>query len=299
MGTLRRALVVAAAVLLTSASVVRAETVRVVSFNLFHGGPTSGWFGDGHRLEERLDLVRAELRTLAPDVIGLQEASAAWGRGDIAARLAGALGLHHVFGPATTRVFGHEGLGRLVTTLINFTEGPAILSRYPIVARAVYELPRCARRLDPRVLVHAELRAPWGPLHAFSVHTSHDACQVRRVVELVRRHARGGPAVLMGDFNHGERSAVIAAVTGEAGFIDAFRASASATDGATVWQRPGAPAPTVTRRADYVFVLPGGGVSPSIRASRVVLNEPRRLTDGTTLWPSDHYGVLADLEVGP
>jgi endonuclease/exonuclease/phosphatase family metal-dependent hydrolase len=55
----------------------------------------------------------------------------------------------------------------------------------------------------------------------------------------------------------------------------------------------------VTRRADYVFVHPGAAGSLTVRDSRVVLNEPRRLADGEVLWPSDHYGVLAELEIEP
>jgi hypothetical protein len=31
----------------------------------------------------------------------------------------------------------------------------------------------------------------------------------------------------------------------------------------------------------------------------VVVDQPGRLPDGTALWPSDHYGVLADLAVFP
>jgi endonuclease/exonuclease/phosphatase family metal-dependent hydrolase len=288
---------VAAALFLGCAPAVHADTMRVVSFNLFHGGPASGWFGDGQDLEQRFEMALAELRTLEPAVVGLQEASVAVGRGSVAGRLADALGLHHVFAPATTRVFGIETIGRLVTTLINFREGPAILTRYPIVAHAVYALPRCAKLLDPRVLLHAELRTPWGPLHAFSVHTSHDACQVERAVELVRERAGGAPAILMGDFNHGEQSTVIAALTRSAGFIDAFRAVRPGAPGATVWQRPGAPDSTVTRRADYVFVHPGATVALAVRDSRVVLDQPRRLAGGQLIWPSDHYGVLAELEI--
>jgi hypothetical protein len=34
-----------------------------------------------------------------------------------------------------------------------------------------------------------------------------------------------------------------------------------------------------------------------VAASRIVLDTPHRLPDGSTLWPSDHYGVLADLIV--
>jgi hypothetical protein len=34
-----------------------------------------------------------------------------------------------------------------------------------------------------------------------------------------------------------------------------------------------------------------------VRASRVVLDTPGRLANGGVLWPSDHYGVLADLDL--
>ncbi len=66
--------------------------------------------------------------------------------------------------------------------------------------------------------------------------------------------------------------------------------------GLTVWQQVDAPAPTVNRRGDYLFVIPGVEVPGSVLWSRVVLNAPRRLPDGTTLWTSDHYRVLAELE---
>jgi len=34
-------------------------------------------------------------------------------------------------------------------------------------------------------------------------------------------------------------------------------------------------------------------------SSRIVLNEPERGVNGAALWPSDHYGVLVDLELTP
>jgi hypothetical protein len=41
--------------------------------------------------------------------------------------------------------------------------------------------------------------------------------------------------------------------------------------------------------------VPGLEVRADVRRSRVVLDVPHRLPDGRTLWPSDHYGVLAEL----
>ena len=267
--------------------------LRVVTFNMFHGGPSSGLLGDGDALEERLAMVTAELRRLAPDVIALQEASVGWGRGNVAARLAAALGMEHVHASATVRIFPLPLVNQILVRLMNFAEGPAVLSRFPITASAVYDLPRCAKRLDPRVLVRADLRTPWGEIAAFSTHVSRDDCQVTRVAEIVREHAAARPAVLMGDFNASETAAALKAL---GGFVDVFRAANPRAAGPTVWQRPWAPEATAQRRVDYIFVagVPGRDVACG---SRVVLDQPRRQPDGRTLWPSDHYGVLADVRL--
>jgi endonuclease/exonuclease/phosphatase family metal-dependent hydrolase len=269
--------------------------LRVVSFNLLHGGPRSGLFGDGGALEERLELVTAELRALRPDIVGLQEASAGWGRGNVAARLAESLGMSHVYASATTRVFPVRLLGHVIVRAINFDEGPAVLSRFPIVGSEVFDLPRCVKRLDPRVLLRADVRTPLGDVAVFSTHISRDDCQLARVAEIVRAHARTGPALLMGDLNAGERLAGIGGLSGDGGFVDAFRAANPTDPGLTVWQRPGASEPTVHRRVDYIFVA--GARPDAVCASRVVLDRPRRYADGRTLWPSDHYGVLAELRL--
>jgi hypothetical protein len=63
-----------------------------------------------------------------------------------------------------------------------------------------------------------------------------------------------------------------------------------------VWQNPDAPTRTVTRRVDFIFLVANGAPAARVRGSRVVLDTPGRLADGTTLWPSDHYGVLAEIE---
>jgi hypothetical protein len=66
-----------------------------------------------------------------------------------------------------------------------------------------------------------------------------------------------------------------------------------------VWQQVEAPDSTVFRRVDYVLLLPGTEVPGTVVRSSVVLDRPRRLPDGRVLWPSDHYGVLAEIDVFP
>ena len=273
--------------------------VKFVSFNLFHGGAFSSLWGDAHDLDRRLKMVAEELRDLEADVIGLQEASTGRKRGKVAARLAAELGFHYAYTSANPRLFGSDGVSRAVASLLDFTEGPAIVSRFPVGTRAVYELPRCGKLVETRRLLSATLETPWGPARAFSAHTLGDPCQTRPVAELVRDVRGPFPAVLMGDFNAVEDSPAIAAFTRDAGFIDAFRAANPSQPGLTVWQRIEEAVPTVRRRVDYIFVVPGAAVEGKVLSSRLVLNAPRSVPGGKTLWPSDHYGVVAELAIFP
>ncbi|HEU4371108.1 MAG TPA: endonuclease/exonuclease/phosphatase family protein [Methylomirabilota bacterium] len=269
--------------------------LRFVTFNVLHGGPWSGFTGDDDHLEARLAMIIAELRALDPDVVALQESPVTRRRGDVAARIAAALGFHHVHARATERVFPLRFLGRLVTGVLGFVEGPAVLSRFPIVATGIHDLPRCRRWLDPRVALRADVLTPAGLVAVFSTHTSRDDCQTRHVAELARA-IDGRPAVVMGDLNTGEGAPGLGTFL-DHGFVDLFRAANPGGSGSTVWQRIREPAPTVFRRVDYVLLRVGDGLGADVVASRVVLNTPGRNAEGGVLWPSDHYGVLAEVRL--
>ena len=64
-----------------------------------------------------------------------------------------------------------------------------------------------------------------------------------------------------------------------------------------MWQRIEVERPTASRRVDFIFVLNGLESMTGVRSSRVVLDRPGRLPDGAPLWPSDHYGVFAEIEI--
>ena len=49
--------------------------MRVVSFNLYHGGVTSVRWGDGDLIERRLTMVATQLQQIGADVVGVQELS--------------------------------------------------------------------------------------------------------------------------------------------------------------------------------------------------------------------------------
>jgi endonuclease/exonuclease/phosphatase family metal-dependent hydrolase len=274
--------------------------LRVITYNLLPGGPASGFMDDDTHLEARLEMAIRELAALEPDIVALQEASQSRRHGNVPERIARRLGMQVIFAPATERLFGFWPLDQLIVGLMGFKEGSAILSRFPIVASEVYDLPRCRRWLDPRILLRAELSTPAGPLQIFSTHTARgDECQIQRVGELVREHRGTGPALLMGDFNTPETSRVVAALREEASFVDAFRSANPDATGATVWQRIEVERRTASRRVDFIFVLNGLESMTGVRSSRVVLDRPGRLPDGAPLWPSDHYGVFAEIEIAP
>jgi endonuclease/exonuclease/phosphatase family metal-dependent hydrolase len=273
--------------------------LRFVTLNVLHGGPLSGWTGNDSHLEARLDLVSDALLALAPDVVALQEASWSTRRGEVASRLAGRLGMNHVYAPASMRLFDSAWVNRWAAGFLDFSEGPAILSRFRILRSETHRLPQCGRRMEPRVLLFAELDTPAGRLPVFSTHTRGNPCHTRTVAALVLERRGDLPGVLMGDLNAVESSEAMTALTREAGFVDAFRARHPVGAGATVWQPVTAPERRAFRRVDYVLVVPGRAFPGAVMDSRVVVDAPGRLPDGTTLWPSDHYGVLADLAVAP
>ena len=275
--------------------------LHVLTYNLLHDGGWSGFFESGTHLEERLVMTIQELQRLQPDVIALQEASDSRKHGNVPQRIADALGYHMVFEPATQHISGIGLLDRLITAAIGFKEGPAIVSRYPIVTSEVYDLPRCQRRLDPRILLRAEINAPDGPVQVFSAHTSKgDDCQLQRVGELVREHQGTGRTILMGDLNTGEQSPVLTEWQKEPGFIDVFRAANPGVAGGTVWQNIFVEWPTADRRVDFIFLLAGPtGNSPVVHSSRLAFDQPGRLPNGDALWSSDHRGVYAEIEFPP
>ncbi|MDH5740883.1 MAG: endonuclease/exonuclease/phosphatase family protein, partial [Nitrospira sp.] len=242
-----------------------------------------------------------ELQRLQPDVIALQEASDSRKHGNVPQRIAEALGYQMVFEPATQHISGIGFLDQLITSVIGFKEGPAILSRYPIVASEVYDLPRCQRRMDPRILLRAEINAPDGPIQVFSAHTAKgDECQLTRVGELFREHRGTGRAILMGDLNTGEESSVLTEWQNEPGLIDAFRVANPRMTGGTVWQNIHVEWPTADRRVDFIFLFQGETSNgPFVHSSRLAFDQPGRLPNGDALWPSDHRGVYAEIELAP
>jgi endonuclease/exonuclease/phosphatase family metal-dependent hydrolase len=261
--------------------------LRIVTINVLHGGMTSELAGDGEHLEERLAMITRELRALDADVVGIQEASRGRHRGDVAARLAAALGFPHAFAPATHR-------WPLAAWVLGLEEGPAVLSRFAIAASRTWPIDGCGGAYR-RMLVCADIATPGGPIEACSTHLEGTDCQAEAVAEILRDRRSTAPLVLMGDLNATESSKGIRDLIGRLGLIDTFRAANPGSPGFTVWQPVWLERPVASRRVDYILVGPGASRSARVVESRVVFDQQSR-TDGV-LWPSDHHGVLSDVEI--
>lgn len=275
--------------LLAPAAAAEPRPFRVVSFNLYHGGVGSVRWGDGDLLEQRLAMTIQQLGQIAPDAVGLQEASSGRDRGDVAARLAAALGWHHVRAPASWR-----WAPWLVGAALGFDEGPAVASRYPILAWDAREIGPCELGYR-RMLVCARLAAPTGPLDLCSAHTARNACEHRKLAAALRARDPALPLVVTGDLNATPDAPSIRRLLRKTGLTDAFAAANPGAPGPTVWQPPRESRPVARRRVDYVLARPAASGTLRVAASWVVLRVPGRGPDGRMLWPSDHHGVLAEL----
>lgn len=256
-------------------------------------------------MAERLPLIRAGLREHAPDLVGLQEvlhlSDAPPGTVDQAQTIADGLGYYTAFGMAW-----HIGGG------LQF--GNALLSRWPIVAAECFPLP-CEPGDETRALLYGLLDSPFGRVPAFVTHLSwklHQTeirqQQVAAIAAKVRELApveQTFPPIVMGDFNAEPDSDEIRFLRGYHArlgrgvyFADCFAAAGDGSPGHTFARaNPYAlRAHEPNRRIDYIFSRgPDRQLRGEPLAARVVFDAPNE----HGVWPTDHYGVLADIAAAP
>lgn len=267
--------------------------MRVVTWNLWwRFGP---W-------EARRKAILATLRELRPDVVGLQEV---WeqGQDNLAQWLAGELGMHWTWAASDDPGSWQRRIGDTSVGV-----GNAVLSRWPVVERAVLPLP-AGRGSSGRLALYARLDAPGRHVPFFTahltsaVHASAVRCQqVTALAEFVALHKGGTdfPPVVTGDFNAWPDSDEIRLFGGYKTappvpgqyFLDAWE-YADPADPSTTWDAANpyvAATFSPSARIDYIHVGPGPGSLGVVRAVRRAGDGP---VDG--VWPSDHAAVVADL----
>lgn len=264
------------------------NTLRAITVNIWNRqGP---W-------EKRLPLLRAGLAALRPDVVGMQEVLAFGGKSQ-ADEIAGPLGWHVHYGAAWAMGGG-------------LTFGNAIVSPHPFLATDVLPLP-APPELDTRSLAYALVDMPCGKVPVFNTHLTFqpyrcDArCeQVRAMVEHVTRLAPPGdetfPPILLGDLNaepDSDEMRFLRGLTALGGksvyFADCWAVTRPGEHGFT-YDRANPYAyrsREPSKRIDYVYVRgPDRALRGEPLSAALCLHEP----DGD-VWPTDHYGVMADIQ---
>jgi len=280
---------------------VRPTVVSVLTLNLWH---------DSGPYPTRRTLVRAWIEQLDPDVIGFQEVLRGPSFDQVGELLEG-MAYHIEFASASS--FWRDPK-RAPGTREATEFGNAIAARWPITERDVLALPDTGDG-ETRSALSVTVSAPQ-PVGPFSVTCTHlhwkfhqSEVRERQVVVacdrvLARRRQGGFPPLLIGDFNAEPESAEIRYVTGlqslrgrSVALLDAWRAAGKGGSGIT-WSNANDYARLnlePDRRIDYVFAgFPRRDGIGQIAHCRVVCNEPK-----AGVWPSDHFGVYAELRAVP
>jgi endonuclease/exonuclease/phosphatase family metal-dependent hydrolase len=268
--------------------------MRVATWNVW--GRYGPW-------EARQPVIEANLRAIDADVICLQEAWEDDTRSQ-PADLAAALGMGYVY----ERAFMMNG----------GWSGNAVLSRWPITAHDVHELPMEGGGAvdtdegERRLVITTEIDGPRGSFQLYCTHLSWRIdwsgvrqAQIAKVCEVVRAGSpRRFPAILCGDLNAEPFSDEIRMLTGHAAvpvpgvvFRDAWVVGgdgSNGSNGATIAERNPYCAASLEpdARIDYVLVgWPKLGGCGQIMQTTVAGTIP----NDEGLWGSDHLAVVAEL----
>jgi endonuclease/exonuclease/phosphatase family metal-dependent hydrolase len=273
------------------------RSIRVATWNL--------WWRFGPWRERETAIVDV-LRQARPDICGLQEVWAEGGR-NLAGELAEELGMHWVWVRSPDPEKWHARLPGCSAAV-----GNAVLARWPIRDSSEILLPPGSSGDASRTAVVAAVDSPDGRIPFATTQLtsapwdSATRCvQVRALVDRLAEVERGHyPVVVAGDMNAEPDSDEIRLLCGHKTaparerfvLIDAWR---YAPEGAVPWTWDRANPHVLSTmepssRIDYVLVgAPHAGRRGHVRSIRRIGAEPMR-----GVWPSDHAGVLAELEAG-
>jgi endonuclease/exonuclease/phosphatase family metal-dependent hydrolase len=265
--------------------------MRIVTWNLWwRFGP---W-------EQRQPGISDELVALEPDLALLQEVWAADDGADQARILAEATGLH------MARTHKPDG------SVDHF--GNAILSRWPLRVSETIRLSGPTGQPSHRSALACWVDAPHGPWLVVVTHLAwrYDESELRQrqlaeVVDLIVRHRSDDPlsppVILGGDFNAVPESDEIRKLTGlsppyQPGLVFTDIWAAVGNGPGHTWSRDNPNAGESLwprRRLDYVFVSwPRPKPAGNPVSARIIGTEPNR-----GVVPSDHYGVLVEIDDRP
>jgi endonuclease/exonuclease/phosphatase family metal-dependent hydrolase len=272
---------------------VKPKHLRFLTLNLW--GENGPW-------ESRLALVAEKMDSLLPDVVALQEVREVPGRiTNQAELLARHRGLYYVFAPSTAWGGGHEGL--------------AVISRFPIGANDSRVLPHSTEQ-EGRIVLSARVDSDFGEVWVHTTHLSFRENEGRKredqilvVDEVVTGHQNDAPQVIMGDLNAIPGSDEIRWMSGlttlgerRVFYQDAWDVIHPGQPGWT-WSRANPYTEKMhwlraDRRLDYIFVTPRRrDRRGTVHSARILFDEPAVMPSGERLYASDHFGVVAEVQL--
>ena len=232
------------------------------------------------RWPERLPLILADMAALQPDLLGLQEV---------------------VFVMQQDRIIGAAGEGQY-TAVRGWAGRPeygnSLLVRSPLTARGHERVDLGLQRAAHRVVVDlpdgASVLVAVTHLHHLPADEAAREAQAAALIDWLAGAPATDAVLVMGDFNAEPVEPTYARMT-DAGFRSAF-AEANADEPAVTWPS-GLQAPAMDTDGppgclDYIWLR--GAVR--VTSARLVFDRPD--PDDPTLYPSDHLGIAAQLEVG-
>ena len=172
-------------------------------------------------------------------------------------------------------------------------QGEALLTRYPVIesANRDYRSHDCVALVARFEIAGRVLDVYVTHLIAAKVEDSARQYQVTQLLEWIRTRDDADDSVVCGDFNAAPDQSSIRLMSA------AYRATQTQPTAFTPLREPGGD-PThpewnrFDRCIDYIWISP----SIKLKASGLCFNQPAE--DNPDLWPSDHVGVWADLEIG-
>ena len=172
-------------------------------------------------------------------------------------------------------------------------QGEALLSRYPIIeiANLDYRSHNCVALVARFEIAGKLLDLYVTHLIAAKVEDYARQYQVSELLEWIRMRDDADCSIVCGDFNAAPDQPSIRLMS------SVFRATQNQQTAFTPLREPGgAPThpewPRFDRCIDYIWI----SESIQLRASGLCFNQPAK--DDPELWPSDHVGVWADVEIG-
>ena len=257
-------------------------------------------WGGNHR--ERADGIADTLDVYRPDVLGLTETWAGEGTSqpdEIAASLSTDLEAMHAVFARTCLPPEPEPVEHPAQTGIRM--GVGLVSRWPVSATEVHDLPHDQRGGPAPTALVATLDHPRGPLHVIVTcldweYAEDQLAQASAVAALATDPRFDGPlpVLVLGDMNGAADQKVVAPLMEQ--LVDTFAAGGGDPDAKTLDSAvPFAPEGVdhlIDRRIDHILARPGhDGQAITVTGAFIAGDRPV-----AGVYPSDHYAVGVDIE---